>query len=157
MDEPLLGPNTKFSFNFNPALFHIPEHATAEVAEVCHSSPLLCEKHSSLKDILIFGSPESSPRFPSILVNGVRPSDGRNNEGLEQLLNKSRNRFSHSYHSLINRDLDGLQNRVETARWHDDSFVHYGNNWQPARTSKDLCLRPTDHCKLFASSGKDLE
>eukprot|EP00249_Psilotum_nudum_P013667 c24449_g1_i1 orf=620-2134(+) len=153
MDEPLLGSHKKYNLSINPALFYIPEDAAAEAR---HNSPLVCKTPSSLKDILIFGSPESSPRSPPILVNGAPPSHGRNNEVLEQLLNKCGNKLSRSYNSFGNRDFDRLHNREDKARWHDDSFVHYGNNREPVITHNDYRLGAAEY-KLFSSSGKDLE
>lgn len=83
MDEPLLGARRRPNIHFNPALFQIPEEAPAEETGV---APIVPSSPSIIKERLIFGSPDASPKSQLVWLDYVFAPEQSSNEGEDQPL-----------------------------------------------------------------------
>eukprot|EP00250_Pteridium_aquilinum_P009091 c18436_g2_i1 orf=170-1777(+) len=85
MDEPFLGPRKRLSSQFSPALFQIPEEAPAKTPEL---SPRLASSHSSIKERLIYGSPDASPGSQFVWLDYDFSLEQSSKQAEERLLSK---------------------------------------------------------------------
>lgn len=144
MEEPLLGSFKRSNLSFGPTLFQIPEEAPVHTAAI----PVLSSSPSSIKERIIYGSPEISPRSQFSWIDYGSSSEERANEGDDQpLVDSDEQSVCASCGNAINESTDPFQDREEEIELFDDSFMDNRsigsyrtarNWWMSALTRLDL-------------------
>lgn len=119
MDEPLLGSRRRLSSSFTPALSQIPEEG--QQVGIPQISPILVSSPSSIKERLIFGSPDASPPSQFVWVDYTVPQQQSSNEASERHLAEHIGEICTC--GNLSNETDEKSSRQAESRSFDDSFV----------------------------------